>query len=220
MSDESTRAKLLLAVDEKECLFMEATGKHQNMFRTVYTLFFGMIPEGHQIKSRCHNKECVNPRHLYPFDHSNPKHRLEEHIEHKENGCIEWVGHKNSQGYGRIQVNHKDIRTHRLAYELANGPIPEGMVVRHKCDNPSCINPAHLEIGTQQENIRDRGERGRTFVHAGETTPNSKLTNKDVLYILQSSDNNTFLGKKFGVNSSTILAIKRRKTWRHIGKAE
>nr|KKD33176.1 hypothetical protein EP46_04480 [Pantoea sp. 3.5.1] len=86
--------------------------------------------------------------------------------------------------------------------------------------NPPCINPAHLEIGTQQENIRDRDGRGRTFVHAGETTPNSKLTNKDVLYILQSSDNNTFLGKKFGVNSSTILAIKRRKTWRHIGKAE
>lgn len=218
MFDESTRARMLLAIDETDCVFMDDPSVYQSTYRIIFNLFHGSIPEGHQIKHRCHNKSCINPHHIYPFDQKNISHRLGEHATLMDSGCIEWTGHRCSQGYGRIQVNHKDMRTHRLAYELAYGPIPEGLVVRHKCDNPPCINPSHLEIGTQKDNIRDRDERGRTYVPAGEDSPHSKLTDEDVRLILESSDTLKALGARFGVNSSSIFAIKNGRTWKHLSK--
>jgi hypothetical protein len=83
----------------------------------------------------------------------------------EDSGCIEWLGPFSPSGYGHVGKRQGDrkitFRTHRLAYELAYGPIPEGLVVRHKCDNPPCINPAHLELGTSAQNNRDRDTRGR-----------------------------------------------------------
>ena len=76
-------------------------------------------------------------------------------------GCWEWMRHKTTRGYGTFWMNNTNHRASRVAYELSLGPIPEGMVVRHKCDNPPCVNPDHLEAGTQLDNVRDRDERGR-----------------------------------------------------------
>lgn len=75
--------------------------------------------------------------------------------------CWEWSANSYSNGYGQFQLNGKPHLAHRIAYELVNGPIPKGLVVRHKCDNPSCIKPEHLELGTQFDNIRDMVKRGR-----------------------------------------------------------
>lgn len=75
------------------------------------------------------------------------------------NGCWEWHGARNDRGYGTVT---KNVRAHRYAYELLGGPIPEGMCVCHTCDNPPCINPAHLFLGTIGENNRDRHAKGRT----------------------------------------------------------
>ena len=79
------------------------------------------------------------------------------------NNCIEYKGHKIPSGYGTTKVGGKTVYAHRRAWEIVNGSIPEGLCVLHKCDNPSCINPEHLFLGTQLENIEDRNSKGRTF---------------------------------------------------------
>jgi len=88
-------------------------------------------------------------------------------------GCWEWKRGKSS-GYGRVRVGGKRgqvYRAHRLAYELVNGPIPDGAVVMHACDNPPCINPAHLIVGTQGENIADRDLKGHGWWTRKKGTP-------------------------------------------------
>jgi hypothetical protein len=82
--------------------------------------------------------------------------------------CWEWRGNRHQQGYGFIKVNPRNLLAHRVSYELHVGPIPGGMVVCHQCDNPPCINPAHLRVGTQADNMRESVERGR-HANAGKT---------------------------------------------------
>ncbi|MGH7022198.1 MAG: HNH endonuclease signature motif containing protein [Caulobacteraceae bacterium] len=76
-------------------------------------------------------------------------------------GCHLWTGHRDQGGYGRMSVNKRNRAVHRVAWELVNGPIPEGMLALHICDNPRCCNPAHLKLGTQADNNRDRIAKGR-----------------------------------------------------------
>ncbi len=114
------------------------------------------------------------------------------------------------------------ISTHRVSYEIHCGPIPNGLVVRHRCDNPSCVNPQHLELGTQADNVNDRQLRGRFVLPnvRGERMGSSKLTEATVLKIrdMYSSGEWTLraLGKEFGVTNSNISSIVSRKTWTHI----
>lgn len=94
-----------------------------------------------------------------------PEVRLVSRLKATPDGCLEWQGACNYKGYGQISVGtgaqKRRVGTHRLAYEIAHGPIPEGMVVRHRCDNRPCCNPFHLEVGTHADNTRDMVERGR-----------------------------------------------------------
>ena len=76
-------------------------------------------------------------------------------------GCWEWQGDLTHNGYGRVKVDGKAKRVHRVMWELRHGPIPDGMVVMHKCDNPKCCNPEHLELGTQRENVADMIQKNR-----------------------------------------------------------
>lgn len=112
--------------------------------------------------------------------------RLIRHMAiNKTSGCWEWVGSKRN-GYGRIIVGsrtdgtRRSMSAHRVSYELKYGEIPEGMEVCHKCDNPCCVNPDHLFLGTRQDNIDDRERKGRNVTFTGEEQPRSKLTKKAV----------------------------------------
>jgi hypothetical protein len=104
-----------------------------------------------------------------------------------------------------------------MSYEFHHGPIPEGMVVRHKCDNPPCVNPGHLEVGTHGDNGADRDKRGRTRL--GSNLPHSKLTEQDVRRVWQMRDDGGSqyaIAAELGVHRSTIAHIVQGKNWKHV----
>jgi len=87
--------------------------------------------------------------------------RLWSRLIEQPNGCLDWPGGTSRNGYGVIYFDGKRVSTHRLAWELVNGPIPEGMVICHKCDNPPCCNPEHMFLGTQSDNLADMAAKHR-----------------------------------------------------------
>jgi len=141
-----------------------------------------------------------------------------------ENGCHICTSHKHNttgtgfKGYYFININGKHCRLHRYIYSkvyLNGSDIPKGMVVRHKCNNPFCINPDHLEIGTPADNVRDMIKSGRNS--CGEKHPSSKLTEDQVKEIfLNSTSIQAELAKRFGISHTVISLIKSGKIWKHI----
>lgn len=140
--------------------------------------------------------------------------RLSELSVAEESGCIRFTGHLDGEGYGRIMVARVKYMAHRLSYSLNNGPIPDGYVVRHKCDNPSCINPEHLEVGTQADNIADKVSRGRQARGSG--VGRAILTEESVREIRSSPLKVSELSTLYGVSVVSIRNILRRKTWQHV----
>ena len=129
--------------------------------------------------------------------------------------CVEWDGHRDEDGYGRLSVDGRMMSSHREAWVRTFGPIPEGLCVLHKCDNPPCVNPEHLFLGTHQENMRDRDQKGRAS--GGRTKPNAKLRPVDVETIrtlLADGSRPVELARTYGVCRNVISDIKLGKTWR------
>jgi len=133
-----------------------------------------------------------------------------------EKGCWVWQGNKKPSGYGYINHNGKKEHTHRLMWELNNYMVPKGMSVCHVCDNPSCINPNHLFLGTAQDNATDKVNKDRQLKH--ETHPAAKLTKKQVNRIkLLLKCNKYFhreIAEHFSVCAGTISAISRSEIWK------
>lgn len=119
-----------------------------------------------------------------------------------------------------MQVDGKKLRAHRIAYQLIVGPIEEGKLILHACDNRLCCNPAHLRQGTNQENIQDMMQRRRSA--SGTKNGRTKLSESDVLYILANPDrlSGKALAAKFGLASSTISFIRTGRSWKYlVGRA-
>lgn len=136
-------------------------------------------------------------------------------------GCWLWHGAITGSGYGAFQAESRRlVGAHRHAYELCHGPIPTGMVVRHKCDVRACVNPDHLETGTHADNIRDRDERGRHWAPQGEDNGRSKLTAAQVLEIRAKyafgDRTQQDLADEYGVSNQLVSCIVRGKWWRHL----
>lgn len=128
--------------------------------------------------------------------------------------CWPWNGAKNAKGYGRC---HGTV-AHRLAYSLAIGPIPDGQVLRHKCDNPSCCNPKHLVPGTQSQNMSDMRSRDRHT--RGERSGRSKLTEAQAQDILRNPQKLKLvdLAKKYSVSKATVSLIRSGERWGHLAR--
>ena len=128
--------------------------------------------------------------------------------------CQEWTKAKDKNGYGVSWLNGKWTRAHRKIYIENYGPIPEGMIVRHTCDNRLCINPNHLVLGTHQQNSTDMVTRNRQA--RGEQVGTSKLTDDVVRMIRSLSGSSRKLAEFFGCSGTTIKDIKKNKIWSHI----
>ena len=133
-----------------------------------------------------------------------------------ESGCWEWTGSRSVQGYGRIGKASGTIKAHRLSYELHHGPIGEGLFVCHKCDNPPCVNPAHLFAGTARENIQDMDRKGRRVTVRGEDRGHTKLTAKSAKEIFLDPRVYTEIAADYGVTREAIGSIKQGETWTHV----
>lgn len=135
-----------------------------------------------------------------------------------DHGCWEWQASKDGAGYGQISVRNRTRRAHRVAFEAFKHEIPQGAVLCHSCDNPSCINPEHLRVGTQKDNARDREMRGRRDVK-GEQIGTAKLTEQDALAIKMSDLPARVLSDIFSVDKSQIWNIRAGRSWKHLNKA-
>lgn len=132
-------------------------------------------------------------------------------------GCWLWTGCYEGNGYGNIGSGGSEGRTlkaHRLSYEMHVGPIPPGADVLHRCDTRECVNPFHLFLGTQADNMADMVRKGRNA--RGSTNGHAKLTEDDVRAIRASADLLTDLVEAYGVAASTISQIRSGHRWRHV----
>ena len=143
--------------------------------------------------------------------------RFEAHVQRGPD-CWIWTGYRTPKGYGLFSASGgRSVRAHRAAWEMAHGPIPDGLFVCHHCDNPSCVNPKHLFLGTTQENTRDRDRKGRQAT--GQRNGASRLDPATVLEIRRRASVGVPLkriARNMGIEPSTLRNAARRITWRSI----
>jgi hypothetical protein len=149
--------------------------------------------------------------------------RLWSKIDCSKSDCWEWTGYRQRGGYGTMKVNGEMMLSHRASYEIHKGVIPEGdghhgTCVLHACDNPACVNPEHLFLGTQVENIADRDAKGRVNRPSGTKNHQAKLSPAEVEQIRSVARYhgvNVDLARRYGVAPAHISAIRSGKVWAH-----
>ena len=139
----------------------------------------------------------------------------------KSDDCWEWTGGRTGAGYGAFTVGDTFRLAHRWQWAHHNGPIPKGMYVLHHCDNPACVRPDHLWLGSPLANMRDKVAKGRHVAGRllGTAHPRAKLTDDDVRAIRVAYANGgsyRTLGAQYGMGRTTIRNIVKRTLWRHI----
>lgn len=133
--------------------------------------------------------------------------------------CWLWTASKSRLGYGRAYYEDKHTEAHRVSWAIHFGSIPTSINVCHKCDNPACINPAHLFLGTDKENMADKYKKGRANHPKGEAVASSVLTEDAVRlirHLATTGEPRWSLSLQFGVSAVTIGNIINRKTWKHV----
>lgn len=134
-------------------------------------------------------------------------------------GCWEWTGKERVKGYGRFRPGSTQpkVLAHRFAYELLCGPIPDGLQVLHRCDNPLCVRPDHLFPGTNADNVADKVSKGRQSRLGGERNPNAKLTEQDVLEVRRrraAGESRKVVAAAFGISPTMVSLITTGRFWR------
>ncbi len=155
----------------------------------------------------------------YPKDHCRRNATAEERFQRwtvwNENGCRVWIGTKFKDGYGQMTWRKRVRRAHAVAWEESGrGPLPPGMLFRHTCDTPTCVNVDHLLIGTVADNSRDMVKRGRSLL--GEKNPHSFLTDDQVRAIRSDPRMYKLIAADYGMNKSNVGHIKTRRNWGHV----
>lgn len=132
------------------------------------------------------------------------------------NQCWLWVGATDNDGYGRMGGGGrgKHLRAHRVSWELHNGKINKGKFILHKCDNPTCVNPKHLFVGTPKDNSEDMVTKKRQA--KGEANGSSRFTGAQIIAIRADTRLQKIIAIDYSTNQAHISAIKTRRVWRHI----
>jgi hypothetical protein len=202
-------------------------GKTRSAIQIAYELTFGEIPHGFDLLHLCKNNSCCNPSHLsLGVNHNMTEtERFWSKIEKSnDNSCWLWMASTDSLGYGGMNWKGKRQKAHRIMWILTYGEIPNNLEVCHSCDNPPCVNPKHLWLGTHQDNMDDMNKKGRRTAARGERSGNHKLTQLQVDEIRKRYRRNAnrnkigegaeILAKEFGVSSRQILQIVNHKFWK------
>lgn len=126
--------------------------------------------------------------------------------------CWEWFGGRSRRGYGNFAFNGKQYRANRFAYERYIGPIPDGLWVLHRCDNPPCCNPDHLFLGTNLDNVRDKIQKGRQ-----QQGSLDEIKVREMRKLYEAGVSTRQIAKLFGVSAPHAWRVVTRREWAHIG---
>lgn len=133
--------------------------------------------------------------------------------------CWWWTGNLGDGRYGAFSLNGKSVKAHRWIYELLFGEVPEGLIMRHRCDQPRCVNPQHLTVGTHADNRADMFERGRGPNRKGDRHPMAKLNEAQARRIRVLSElgrSHPAIAEEFGVSRSQVQRIASGRGWSHL----
>lgn len=153
------------------------------------------------------------------------KHPIKERFERlvariPESGCWLYLGPLSKSGYGKVTVDdQKTVRAHRWSWELRFGPIPEGMLVCHRCDVRSCINPDHLFLGTPTDNMLDMSRKGRSKKQNGSLNVCAKLDEEKVVEVralAAAGERGIAIARRFGISDSNVSMIVKGISWKHV----
>lgn len=139
-------------------------------------------------------------------------------LKHPDDGCWEWIGSRDTLGYGVLRIKKKNVRAHRLSLELSGVSIPQGMLVCHKCDQPKCVKPDHLVIGTQKDNMADAARKMRlphSEGHSGTT-----LLSNDVVAIrtsYASGESSVSIAARYKISKQEVWRIAHGDRWVNAG---
>lgn len=189
-------------------------GKTHSVKKILYSSVHGSEDSGGYLHQVCDNKTCVNPNHLISRDRL----FMTLFIRDGSTGCWEWTG-AIKEGYGIFSVNHKDKLAHRLMYEKYKGKIPQGMNICHTCDNPKCVNPEHLWVGSQAENVADMMKKRRGLKSFGSNHHFSTITDeiaREIKTKLRDGMTIKQVHMILGASYRVVQHIHAETTWRHI----
>ena len=189
-----------------------------------------LVPQGLVLSYSCQEKPCREPSHaVFSIDGASYEAaQFEQTVErfwskverNHPDACWWWMASKNQTGYGLFSFAGKPKLAHRVAWELQNdATIPDGLLACHTCDQPACVNPRHIYIGTHQDNANDVTERDRRNHRRGEDNGVSKLTNRDVLEIVarfNKGESGRVIAADYDIGSSVVHNVMKGKTWSHL----
>ena len=187
--------------------------KGESAHRVAHELWIGFLGKDQRVTQLCGQRNCINPSHLaIAGSEESDQWRLLKGLE-REGACHVWTGYRMPSGHGQMRLGKEAVLTHRYAWEVKYGPIPEGMEVCHHCDNPPCCKISHLFIGPHERNMADMAVKGRTAKAVLHPDQVLDIRNRYAAGKIGASA----LAREFGVTKRAIQLIVRGKNWQHVG---
>lgn len=174
----------------------------------------------HWRRTKLYGSPVASKLHSGMFVWKSALERFEMQYKKRPNGCWEWVSGKDADGYGLFRGDVRGVtfkRAHRWSWAFHNNQdIPKYGNICHTCDNPSCVNPEHLWLGTVKENQQDKWSKGRGNIWRGEQLPQAKLTEEQAKAIMLDPRPHSRIAADFGVTARTVSDVKTKRSWSHL----